>query len=79
MARQTNDGEPTYGRDMGDKAQEPGIRPSQRFSGVPAGQLSPAGDEPPLVRSRLSENGAEIADETLSPTGSVVGSPTEPS
>ena len=78
MARQTNDGEPTYGRDIGDKTKETEIRPPQRFSGVPAGQLSPAGDEPPLVRSRLSENGAEVANETLSPTGGVFSSPTEP-
>ncbi len=75
MARQTNDGEPTYGRD---KAKETELRPPQHFSGVPAGQLSPASDEPPLERSRLSENGAEIADETLSPTASIAGSPTEP-
>lgn len=78
MARQTNDGEPTYGSDRGEKTKEMEIRPPQHFSGAPAGQLSPAGDEPPLVRSRLSESGAEVANETLSPTGSVISSPTEP-
>jgi len=45
MAWQTNDGEPTYGRDMGDKAQETEIRPLHHFSDAAAGQLSPEGDE----------------------------------
>lgn len=78
MARQTNDGEPTYGRDTGGEAQETQLQPPPNFSGVPAGQLSPEGDEPPLVRSRLSEDGSDITEETLSPTGGVLSSRTEP-
>lgn len=72
MARQTDDGEPTYGRDMGNKTKDTEIRPSHHFSGAPAGQLSAAGDEPPLSRTQLSDDGSHAVEETLSPTGSVI-------
>lgn len=72
MARLTNDGEPTYGRDRGNRTKDAEIRPPHHLSGVPAGQLSPGGDEPPLVRTHLSEDGSHIIEETLSPTGGVV-------
>lgn len=78
MARQTKDGEPTYDRDIGDKTKETEIRPPQRSSDAAAGQLSSEGDEPPLVRARLSEDGSHTVEETLSPTGSVVSSRTRP-
>lgn len=78
MARQTNDGEPTYGNTIDDKAKETEIRQSHHFSGVPAGQLSPEGDEPPLVRSRLSEDDSHTVEETLSLTGSVISSRVRP-
>ena len=80
MAQQTKDGEPIYGNVADNGSEEEADRPpSHHFSGVPAGQLSPAGDEPPLVRSRLSEDGTETSEDTLSPTGGVVSSHVEPS
>jgi len=79
MAQQTNDGKPVYGNVADNRGEEEADRPpSHHLSGVPAGQLSPAGDEPPLVRSRLSEDGTETSEDTLSPTGGVVGSRTRP-
>ena len=77
MARQTNDSEPTCGEDIGGKPEtEP--RSLNHYSGAPAGQLSSEGDEPPLVRVRLSEDGSHTIEETLSPSGDVVSSRTTP-
>ncbi len=79
-AQQTESSKPVYGNVADNRTEEEADRPpSHHFSGVPAGQLSPAGDEPPLVRSRLSEDGAETSEDTLSPTGGVAGSRVEPS
>lgn len=80
MARQTNDGEPTYGNVNDHKGEEePGRLPQRHFPAAAADQLSPAGDEPPLERSRLSEDGTETLNDTLSQTDGVVGSQSEPS
>lgn len=79
MARQTNDGEPTYGNVNDHKDEEEADRlPLHHFPSPAEDQLSSAGDEPPLVRARLSEDGSHAVEETLSPTGSVVSSRTRP-
>lgn len=73
MARQTNDGEPTYGRNRSEKTKETDIRPSHHFSDAAAGQISPARDEPALERARLSEDGSHPIEETLFSTGQPAG------
>lgn len=56
-----------------DKAEgKPAHVPAREVASTADTQVSPAGDEPPLVRTRLSKDGTEIASETLSPTGDVI-------
>lgn len=65
-------------RDVDQDENIPAHSSAGQTSSAEDAQVSPAGDEPPVVKTRLFKNSTEIVSETLSPTGSVASSSSEP-